>query len=165
MTGANHVNRVALEALRIALVHGQGVFQVAARESPIDLIAFDDIGMTLIAAVRSRTPVNDARTALDTHRDRFESLVSTAPEIPCNRAIWFNSRPHGWVWYEATAGGIAHMDDPFSPMIRYSWSGSAIPRGVVHPIRVPEGPESQTGAIATPDQNPVRAGIPPKNQH
>jgi hypothetical protein len=165
MTGANHVSTVALEAIGIALGHGQGIFRIVAEDSPVDIIAFDRIGMTLITAVRSRRPVNDAHTAMKWYSGQFTALVSTAQDIPCNRAMWFNSRPHGWVWYEATSGGLARMDDPFMPMIRYTWGGSAVPRSAVHPIRMPEAPESRTVAANAPVQAPAQGSISIKKRH
>ena len=117
MTGSHHANPVAGEAVIIALLHRQWVLKISGADSPVDLIAFDTIGLTLVHAVRSKKPINDAHTAMEAYSDDIAALDAVGQGVPCNRALWITSRPCGWVWYEVARGNLARMDKPFSPQI------------------------------------------------
>ncbi len=161
MTGSHHANPVVNEAVLIALLHRQWVFKIAGTDSPVDLIAYDAVGSTLIHAVRSKKPVNDAHTAMEGYGPDVVALCAVGLGVPCNRALWITSRPHGWVWYEVVRGNLVRMDKPFSPQIRYTYDGSFKARASNHPIPMKAVPDSTTGAGNAPVMTPVNGGIHP----
>jgi hypothetical protein len=147
MTGQHHANRVVDEAVLIALAHRPSVFKITGTGSPVDIIASDKVGPTIVIAIRSRIPINNAHAVMEAYAPRIAALTETGIGTPCNRELWITSRPHGWVWYEVVRGNLARMDTPFSPQIRYSWDGSVIPRSADHPIRMTAAPEPEAGAV------------------
>lgn len=150
MTGRHHAKRVVDEAVLIALAHQKCVFKINGAESPVDIIASDEVGPTTIIAIRSKIPINNAHAVREAYADRITALTETGIGTPCNRELWITSRPHGWVWYEVVRNNLARMDAPFRPQIRYSWNGSFIPRSADHPIRMTAVPEPETGAVIAP---------------
>jgi len=154
MTGQHHANRVVDEAILIALAHLKRVFKITGTGSPVDIIAGDNVGPTIIIAIRSKVPINNALAIMEEYADRIAALTETGIGTPCNRELWITSRPHGWVWYEVVRGNLVRMDAPFSPQIRYSWNGSIIPRSANHPIRMTAAPKLETGAVNAPVRTP-----------
>jgi hypothetical protein len=154
MTGSHHTNPVSGEAVIIALLHRQWVLKISGTDSPVDLIAFDPIGLTLVHAVRSKKPINDAHTAMDAYSDDIAALDAVGQGVPCNRALWITSRPCGWVWYEVARCNLARMDKPFSPQIRYTWDGSFKARSDAHPIRTSAVSDSKSGTVKAPVTTP-----------
>jgi hypothetical protein len=161
MTGSHHTNPVAGEAVIIALLHRQWVLKISGTDSPVDLIAFDPIGLTLVHAVRSKKPINDAHTAMEAYSEDIAALDAVGQDVPCNRALWITSRPYGWVWYEVARCNLARMDKPFSPQIRYTWDGSFKARNADHPIRTSAVPDFKTGAVKATVTTPVNGSILP----
>jgi hypothetical protein len=159
MTGAHHTNPVVGEAVIIAFLHRQWVLKISGTDSPVDLIAFDKVGLTLVHAVRSKKPINDAHTAMEAYSSDIESLCAVGHDVPCNRALWITSRRYGWVWYEVARCSLARMDTPFSPQIRYTWDGSFKARGTDHPIRTPAVSDFKTEAVKVPVTTPVNGSI------
>ena len=154
MTGQHHVNRVVDEAVLIALAQQKRVFKITGTGSPVDIIAGDNVGPTIVVAIRSKVPINNAHAVMEAYADRIAALTETGIGTPCNRELWITSRPHGWVWYEVVRGNLVRMDAPFSPQIRYSWNGSLIPRSADHPICMTAVPEQETGAANAPVSTP-----------
>jgi hypothetical protein len=154
MTGQHHVNRVVDEAVLIALAQQKRVFKITGTGSPVDIIAGDNVGPTIVVAIRSKVPINNAHAVMEAYADRIAALTETGIGTPCNRELWITSRPHGWVWYEVVRGNLVRMDAPFSPQIRYCWNGSFIPRSADHPIRMTAAPEQETGVANAPVHTP-----------
>lgn len=150
MTGLHHANPVVDEAVRIALSHNKYVFKITGAGSPVDIIANDLVGPTIICAIRSKVPINNAHAVMEAYPAQIAALTETSTGTPCNRELWITSRPHGWVWYETVRGNLVRMDAPFSPQIRYTWNGSFIPRSADHPIRRTASPDSPAGAAIGP---------------
>ena len=159
MTGSHHANPVAGEAFLIALMHRQWVEKVSGTDSPVTLVAYDNVGLTLVHATRSKKPVNDARTAMKEFNKVIAALETVGQGAPCNRALWITSRPHGWVYYEVARCNLVRMDKPFSPQIRYTWDGSFKARAANHPIRMSAMSDSKTGAAAAPVTTPGNGSI------
>ncbi len=154
MTGKHHANRVVDEAVLIALAHQKYVFRITGTESPVDIIASDEVGPTTIIAIRSKIPINNAHAVMEKYADRIAALTETGIGTPCNRELWITSRPHGWVWYEVIRGNLIRMDAPFRPQIQYCWNGSILPKSADHPIRMTAAPEPETGAVNAPVHTP-----------
>ena len=161
MTGSHHTNPVSVEATCIALLYRPWAFRIAGADTPVDVIAKDAVGTTLIRAFRSKVPINDARTAREECGAQIAALAAVAKEIPCNREFWVTSRPHGWVWYEVAHGSLARMDQPFNPQIRYNYDGSFTARSANHPIRMMAEPDTKTGALIAPVPTPGNGSILP----
>jgi hypothetical protein len=159
MTGSKHANPVAGEAVLIALMHRQWVEKVSGTDSPVTLVAYDRVGLTLVHAARSKKPVNDARTAMKEYYEVVVALDAVGQGAPCNRALWITSRPHGWVFYEVARCSLVRMDKPFSPQIRYTWDGSFKARSANHPIRMMAVPDSTAGAEKAPVATPADGRI------
>jgi len=154
MTGLHHANRVVDEAVLIVLAHQKCVFKITGAGSPVDIIANDQVGPTIVCAIRSKVPINNAPAVMKAYAPRIAALMEIGVGTPCNRELWITSRPHGWVWYEVARGNLARMDAPFSPQIRYTWNGSFLPRSADHPIRMTATPESEAGAVNAPVRTP-----------
>ena len=161
MTGSHHTNPVGNEAICIALKYSPWAFRITGENSPVDVIAIDNIGPTIITAYRSKVPINDAHTARGECGAQIAALEAVAIGIPCNREIWIISRPHGWVWYEVAHGSLARMDRPLNPQIRYNYDGSFTARSADHPIRTTAVPDAKTGVVIAPVPTPGNGSILP----
>jgi hypothetical protein len=161
MTGSHHSNPVSIEATCIALMYRPWVFRITDPDSPLNVIANDAFGSTLIGAYRSTIPINDAHTVMEECGEQIAALEAVMKGIPCNKEFWVTSRLHGWVWYEVAHGSLARMDQPFNPQIRYNYDGSFTARSTNHPIRMMAEPDAKTGTESAPVPTPGNGSILP----